>query len=136
MTTSELITPPRALSPPQPRSDAGRNARAAASSDRTVREMLAETLALVEVVPVAGPPAILLAGPLVLFALTVAGAFACACTLVVLLVGAAALAGVIGAILASPYLLVRRVRGRRSRQASRDAHAPQSVPLEWRRVVA
>jgi hypothetical protein len=107
-----------------------------ASADRTLREMVFETLSLIDVVPVAGPPAILLATPLVLLALMMAGAFTAMLTLVVVLVAAAGLVGLIGTILASPYLLVRRLRTHRSRHASSDAHAPQPVPVAWRRVVA
>lgn len=136
MTTTELITPPRAPSPRGPRSDARRSARPDASAYRTFREMLEETLSLIGFVPVAGPPALLLAGPLVLFALMVAGAFTALLTLVVVLLAAAALAGLIGAILASPYLLVRRFHGHRARHASSKDHFPQLVPVEWRRVVA
>jgi hypothetical protein len=74
--------------------------------------LLVETLDLAEVVPVAGPPAILLVVPLVLFALMVAGPFVLVLTLAAVLVVAAVALALAGAVLASPYLLVRRLRRR------------------------
>jgi hypothetical protein len=65
---------------------------------------------LLEAVPVAGPPAVLLAGPLVLFALLLAGPVALLATLVVVLAAVVALVAALAAIVASPYLLVRHLR--------------------------
>jgi hypothetical protein len=65
---------------------------------------------LLEAVPVAGPPAVLLAGPLVLFALVLAGPVALLITIVVVLAVAAALLVALAAIVASPYLLFRHLR--------------------------
>jgi hypothetical protein len=111
MTTTELIRPPRAPSPPEPWSDERRNARPALSADPTFGEMLDETLPLVGAIPVYGPPVVLVAGLWLFLALMLAGPFALLVTLVVLLAAGAALVGLIGAILAAPYLLVRRLRG-------------------------
>jgi hypothetical protein len=123
MTTTEPITPPRAASPPEPWSDA----RTAASAYPTLREELDETLPLVGAVAVYGPPVVVLAGPWLLLALMLAGPFALLVTLVVLLVAAAAIVGLIGAILAAPYLLVRQLRGHRPPRAPRRAAAPRLV---------
>jgi hypothetical protein len=95
----------------------------------TVGETLAETLPLVGVVPVYGPPVIVVAGPWLLLALMVAGPFALLVTLVVLLTAAAALVGLIGAILAAPYLLFRHLRGYRTGHASLRAPAAPLVPV-------
>jgi hypothetical protein len=127
MTTTELITPPRASSPPEPWSDARRNARPAASAYPTSGEVVDETLPLVGAIPVYGPPVVLVAGPWVLLALMVAGPFALLFTLVLLVVAAAALVGLIGAILAAPYLLVRRLRGYRAARVSMRAPAAPLV---------
>jgi hypothetical protein len=129
MTTTELITPPRAPSPPEPWSDA----RRAAAADLTVDDVVEETLPLVGAVPVYGPPVVLLAGPWVLLSLKLAGPFALLVTLVVLVVVAAALVALAGAILAAPYLLFRRFRAYRAGGA-RPARATQAVAIDSPRV--
>lgn len=117
MTTTELIEPPRASRPPEPSGLAGAGARPAES----LREMLEETLPIVGVAPVEGPAAILLAGPWVLLALMLSGPFAVLVTFVVLLAAAVALIGLVAAILAAPFVLVRRLHGFRSAHASMRA---------------
>jgi hypothetical protein len=108
MTTTELVTPPQA---PEP----------------TAGETLDETLPLVGAVPVYGPPVVFLVGPWLLLALMLAGPFALLVTFVVLFAAAAALVGLIGAILAAPYLLVRHLRGYRTSHTSMRAPAPRLV---------
>jgi len=127
MSTTELITPPRAARPPEPWSDERRNARAVASAHPTVAEILAETDDLVEFVPVAGPPVVLVLGPWVFLALMLAGPFAVLVAFVVMVFAATVLVGLTGALIASPYLLVRRLRGYRTRRASRRAPSAQVV---------
>jgi hypothetical protein len=73
-------------------------------------DQVAEILELVDTVFVAGPPIIVAWAGTVLLALMLAGPFALLVTLVVALVAAAALVALAGAILATPYLLVRRLR--------------------------
>lgn len=76
-----------------------------------VERILEETADLVEVVAVAGPPAVLFVGPLVLLGLVLAGPFLAMLTIAVALVVAeAGLVALAGAVLAAPYLLVRRAR--------------------------
>ena len=128
MTTTELITPPRAPSVPEPWSDAPRNARPTASAYPTVGEALEETLPLVEVIPAYGPPVVLVAAPWLLFGLMLAGPFAVLVTFAVLLVVAVALVGLMGAILAAPYLLVRHLWEYRARHASMRAPVAQRAP--------
>jgi hypothetical protein len=132
MTTTELHNPPRASRPTEPWGDAPRNARPAASEDPTFAEVLDETVPVIGVVPVAGPPAVFLLGPWVLFGLMLAGPFAVLATLVVLLVAAWALVGLIGAILAAPFVLVRHLHAHWAGRASMRAAAPQLVPVEAR----
>ena len=127
MSTTELITPPRAAGPPEPWSDERRTARAVASAHPTVAEILAETDDLVEFVPVAGPPVVLVLGPWVFLALMLAGPFAVLVAFVVMVFAATVLVGLTGALIASPYLLVRRLRGYRTRRASRRAPSAQVV---------
>ena len=93
MTTTEPFTPPAAYP--------------------TVGDIIEEEIPLVGLIPVAGPPILLLAGPLVLFALLLAGPFALLVTLVVVLVAAAAVVGLVAAIVVSPFLLLRHLRGHR-----------------------
>jgi hypothetical protein len=93
-------------------------------------EGLGELFRLIGVVPGEGPPIILLAGPLVLFALALAGPFLLLLTLVVLLVACAALVALAGAIVASPYLLVRRFGTHRRPRAHRSAPDARFVPVD------
>jgi hypothetical protein len=76
----------------------------------TVGDLLADTVPVIDTVFVAGPPVLLVWGGTVLLALMLAGPFALLAVFVVVLVAAAALVALIGAILASPYLLVRHLR--------------------------
>jgi hypothetical protein len=114
MTTTEPIRPPDAAASP------------------TFGDVLAETVPLVGVIPVAGPAAVLLAVPWLLFGLMLAGPFALLATVVVLLAGAAGAVGLIRAILAVPYLLFRRLRRYRGSHASMRTPAVQLVARESR----
>jgi hypothetical protein len=112
MTTTELIGPPDA------------------ASERPARDgMLEEIVPLIDIIPGYGPP-ILLAGPLVLFALALAGPFLVLLTLVLLLAACVFLVALAGAIVASPYLLVRRFGGQRQPRTHRNAAAVHFVPVE------
>jgi hypothetical protein len=84
----------------------------------TVRERLDEIAPLIDFVPVAGPPIIFLAVPWLLFVLMLAGPFLLLVTLVAVALGAVALVALTGAILATPYLLVRRLREHRAARAA------------------
>jgi hypothetical protein len=103
-------------------------------TEPTVGETLDETLPVVGVVPVHGPAAILVAGPWVLIALLLTGPFALLFTLVALLAAAAAVVALIGAVLAAPFVLVRRVRRHRAAREPMRAPATQLVPAasQWR----
>ena len=76
----------------------------------TVPEMLGDCLTLICAVALYGPPVIFLAAPWLLLALLLSGPFALVLTLVVALLAATALLASIGAVLAMPYLFIRRKR--------------------------
>jgi hypothetical protein len=127
MQTTELITPPRTPSAFEPWSDERRRVSSSASERRSFGEMLAETVPLVDVIPGFGPP-VALAVPGLLFVLALAGPFALVFTFVVVLVAAALLVLLVGTILASPYLVVRRLLRRRAGRASLSRPAVQLAP--------
>jgi hypothetical protein len=81
-----------------------------ASGPPTLRDALAEIDPLIGAVYVAGPPVLLAWAGTVLFALMLAGPFALLVALVVALAAAAAVVALAGAILATPYLLIRHFR--------------------------
>jgi hypothetical protein len=83
-----------------------------ASGPPTLGDAAVEIVPLISTVAVAGPPVLLAWAGTVLFALLLAGPFALIVTLVVALAAAAALVTLAGAILATPYLLIRHF-GRR-----------------------
>lgn len=91
--------------------------RFAASESPTVGELLEDTLPVIDTVYVAGPPVLLLWTGMVLLALMLAGPFALLATVVVALAAGTALVGLAGAIVASPFFLVRHLRARRQRRA-------------------
>jgi hypothetical protein len=137
MDTTALIRPPVASGQAGPRSDAGHNASASASECRTLGEMFAELTPLIGAVAGYGPPVIFLAGPWLLLAVMLSGAFAFLLTLVtVMVVVATVLVALPAAILAAPYLLLRRFHRDRARRAYSDDHAARVVPLGSTRVVA
>jgi hypothetical protein len=128
MRSTELITHPAGAETAEPAPHARPEAE-----PPTADEMLRETLDLVEALPVYGPPAILLVGPLVLLGLILAGPFLALLTIVTLLAAATILVALAGAVLASPYLLVHHLRGRRAGARS-DVSGP--VRMHSRRAAA
>jgi hypothetical protein len=81
-----------------------------ASGHQASDDLRTEVLPVFDTVFVAGPPVLLAWAGTVLFALMLAGPFALLVTLVAVLVAAAAIVTLAGAILASPYLLIRHLR--------------------------
>jgi hypothetical protein len=136
MKTTELIRPPRGPSAPESSADERRHVRPSASEPPTVRDVLAETVPLAGVMAWFGPPVVALAGPWLLFVLALAGPFALVFTFVVVLVAATLLVLLAGTILASPYLLVRHLRGRRTGHASVSRPALRLVPAHSQRARA
>jgi len=103
----------------------------------TFREMLAETIPLVGAIAGYGPPVIFLAGPWLLLALMLSAPFAVLLTLIAaMLVAATVLVALAAAIVAPPYLLVRRLRTHRARRAFSNDRAPRLVPIRSPRVAA
>jgi hypothetical protein len=84
----------------------------------TGRTMDREISPLIGVVPVEGPPAILLAVPWLLLVLVLAGPFALLLTIVLAMLAAALIVAALAAIVASPFLLVRHLHAVRVRHAA------------------
>jgi hypothetical protein len=104
-----------------------------ASAPPTLGDMLADIVPVLGTVFVAGPPVLVAWAATVLLALMLAGPFAFLVTLIVVLVAAAALVTLAGAILATPYLLVRHLRGHRVRHTTRYMER-QLVAVESQRA--
>jgi hypothetical protein len=83
----------------------------------TFGDLVTEVVPLSDTVFVAGPPVLLAWTGTVLFALMLAGPFALVVTLVVALAAAAAVVALAGAILATPYLLIRHFRVRLAKRS-------------------
>ena len=90
-----------------------------ASAPPALGDMLDDMVPVLGTVFVAGPPVLVAWAGTVLLALMFAGPFAFLVTLIVVMVAAAALVTLAGAILATPYLLVRHLRGHRVRHTTR-----------------
>ncbi len=86
--------------------------RPSASKGPALSERLGEVVPLIFFVPVAGPPAILVLGPLLLLVLLLIPPTALLITLAVVLLVGAGLLVALGALIASPYLLLRHLRAR------------------------
>ena len=106
----------------------------------TLPEMLMEVVPLVGVVVVAGPPVVLLAGPLVIGTLLLAGPFALLATLAlvssVVLVATVTLARVVRAIVAPLPRLVHRVLDLRGRTHRPGAAAGSLAAITSRHAAA
>jgi hypothetical protein len=99
--------------------------RPTASGHPSLGDQLADVLPVFDTVYVAGPPLLLAWAGTVFFALMLAGPFALLVTLVAALAAAAAVVALAGAILATPYLLVRHLRQRLATRRQRsEAWAP------------
>jgi hypothetical protein len=95
--------------------DADRHDRPSASPDaRTLAERLGETLPLISAPAFFGPPVIFLLGPWLLLVLLLIPPAAFLITLVVVFLLAAGFLVALGALIASPYLLVRHLHARYS----------------------
>jgi hypothetical protein len=104
-----------------------------ASAPPTLGDMLADIVPVLATVFVAGPPVLAAWAGTVLLALMLAGPFAFLVTLIVVLVTAAALVTLAGAILVTPYLLVRHLRGHRVRHTT-GYMEPPLVAVESQRA--
>jgi hypothetical protein len=95
-----------------------------ASGPQTLRDLLADFVPVIDTVFVAGPPVLVAWAGTVLFALMLAGPFALVVTFVLALTAAACVVALAGAILATPYLLIRHLR-------ARLAARRRDVPERW-----
>ncbi len=102
-----------------------------ASRPPTLGEQVAEIGPLVSTVFVAGPPVVVAWAGTVLFALMLAGPFALLVTFVVVLAAAATVVTLAAAVLATPYLLIRHLRGRlaQRRHVSEEGWAPNATVM-------
>ena len=106
-----------------------------ASAPPALGDMLDDIVPVLGTVFVAGPPVLVAWAGTVVLALMLAGPFALLVTLIVVLVAAAALITLAGAILATPYLIVRRLRRHRARHTTSYVK-PQLVAVESQRATA
>jgi hypothetical protein len=101
------------------------------------RQVPPEILPVIGAIFVAGPPVVPAGIATVLLALMLAGPFALAVALCLVFLAAVAVVALAGALLASPYLLVRHVRARAQRVAQTTADtAPQRVAVGAQEVLA
>jgi hypothetical protein len=111
------------------------NSRLPTQDPPTFSEILADVDPVIGTVFVAGPPIIPACTASVLLGLLLAGPFALLVTLVVAIVAAWALVALVGAILVSPFILVRRLRAHRADRAV-SAPAPQLASIRSQQVAA
>ena len=100
-----------------------------ASAPPALGDILDDIVPVLGTVFVAGPPVLVAWAGTVMLALMLAGPFALLVTLIVVLVAAAALVTLAGAILATPYLIVRHLRRHRARHTTSYVK-PQLVAVE------
>jgi hypothetical protein len=108
------------------RRDADLHDRPAASERPTAGELLQRVVPGIFFVPVAGPPAVLLLGPWLILVLLIIPPAAFLITLGLVLVAGAAVLAALGALIASPFLLVHHLRARQPVERRRFAwvHRP------------
>jgi hypothetical protein len=102
------------------------------------RQVPPEILPVIGAIFVAGPPVIPAGIATVLLALMLAGPFALVVALCLVFAAAVAVVALAGALLASPYLLVRHVLAQRADHATADTAdtAPQRVAVSAQQVLA
>jgi hypothetical protein len=109
-----------------------------AAARPTVGELVEDTLPVVDAVFVAGPPVLLAWAGTVLFALMLAGPFALVVAFAVVFAAAAAVVTLAGAVLATPYLLLRHFHPRlaKRRQVSEGWAPIGAIVARMRTVTA
>jgi hypothetical protein len=105
--------------------------RSAARERPTVGELLRRVVPGIFFIPLAGPPVILLLGPWLILVLLIIPPAAFLITLVLVLAVAAGLLFALGALIASPYLLVRHAQARHEVRAS-DSVRPRRFAFAQR----
>ena len=99
--------------PEQPGRDSDpQHPRSASPNRLTWRERLGETLPLISAPALFGPPVIFLLGPWLLLVLLLIPPTALLITLIAVVMLGAGLLAALGALIVSPYLLVRHLRAR------------------------
>jgi hypothetical protein len=84
----------------------------------SLRQILDETLPLIDIVPETGPPLIFVAVPYLLLVVMLIGPLALLVTMVALFIAVTALVALVGGIVATPYLLVRHHHRHRAAPAA------------------
>lgn len=112
----------------EPRRDSDPQDRPSASPDRpTLTDRLGETVPLISAPAFFGPPVIFLLGPWLLLVLLLIPPAAVLITLVAVVLLGAGLLAAIGALIASPYLVVRHLRARHRPTPAVEGPFKQSV---------
>lgn len=102
-----------------------------AAKPRSATDWLGDVIPSIGFVFVAGPPVVFLVGVLLVLVLLLIPPAALVFTIALVVVAAAAVIGLAGAVLASPYLVVRHLRARRAEHhASATEAAEHPVPAE------
>jgi hypothetical protein len=122
MNTTVPLTPPPLASATAPWSDVAGAAPLTRTERPTFGEILDDVLPVIGVIFVAGPPVVFLAAPWLLLALMLSAPFALLVAFVVVALVAVALLVTLAAVLAAPYVLVRRLR--RSYRAAQPVTVP------------
>jgi hypothetical protein len=136
MNTTEPLTPPPPASATTPWSDVPGAAASSPTELPTFGEMLEDVLPVIGVVVVAGPPVVFVAGPWLLLALMLSGPFALLVAFVLVGLVTVALLVTLAAILAAPYVLVRRLHRRYRASQGIGVPATQFASLHSPRVAA
>ena len=110
--TVVLVNTPSPVVLEQPSDKPRRDDRPSCPDHLTWAEALGATVPLISAPAYFGPPVVFLLGPWLLLALLIIPPAAVLITLVLIVLLAAALLAALGALIASPYLLVRRLRAR------------------------
>ena len=106
--------------------------RPAADERPTGRELVQRVLPGIFFIPLAGPPVFLLLGPWLLLVLLIIPPAAFLITIVLVIAAAAGLLFALGALIASPYLLVRHLQARHEVRASQPARRRRFAVLHRR----
>jgi hypothetical protein len=101
------------------------NTRPSAPSRLTWAEALGATVPLISAPAYFGPPVVFVLGPWLLLVLLLVPPAAVLITLVLVVLLAAALLAALGALIASPYLIVRHLRTRHAERPVKRALRPR-----------
>jgi hypothetical protein len=136
MNSNASIKPALVERPSTPTSAARSSGHLAGSDRPTFGELVAESVSWIGFVFVAGPPLIFLAVPWLVLVLSLIWPFAFLFMLAAAFIAVIAAVGFAGAVLATPYLLIRRVRARRTVRAHVSDSTAHLLAVESSRAIA